>query len=435
MADAIATQAPPHPHAPAIGTAVRMVPLFLLCYIVAQADKQAFGLTLEAIQRDIGITDTQIGLIQGAVFAVAFSLGGLPMGWLVDRWNRVHLTAICVTIWSMATALSGLARSFEELVLLRAVTAFFEAGLAPAAFSLFRDSLGRGRTARASATYMLAPFLGAGVAMIGGAGVGHFLPHWPLMARFGWTDTWRLIFLMIGMPGVALGLALPFLLRDSRAPMARGGTPAHRWGPLFAALFARPGFLRNYQLGMAMFVLFLSGYIAWFPTHLIRSLGYSLVTTGALAGTVYMIAGIAGTVFTISRMTAPVELGQVVSWLARSVALLIPVALLMPLMPWMWLILPLYALFAFLTATILAVMVVPLQLVLASEVQGRAIGVFTLVVTGIAGSLGPLLIGAITNLTVASLGSALLLVGLSGISGAAWMMRRALAAALIESRS
>src|SRR5690554_7979436 len=120
------------------------------------------------------------------------------MGWLVDRWNRVHLVAICVTIWSIATALSGLAHSFQELVIFRAITAFFEAGLAPAAFSLFSDRVGAGQTARASATYMLAPFLGAGAAMIGGAGVGHLLPHWPLAAQFGYDETWRLIFLIIG---------------------------------------------------------------------------------------------------------------------------------------------------------------------------------------------------------------------------------------------
>src|SRR3546814_9589033 len=85
------------------------------------------------------ITDTQIGLLQGAVFAIAFSLGGLPMGWLVDRWNRVYIASICITIWSLATALSGIAQTFEQLAILRGITAFFEAGLAPAAFSLFSD--------------------------------------------------------------------------------------------------------------------------------------------------------------------------------------------------------------------------------------------------------------------------------------------------------
>lgn len=406
----------------------RTVPLFLLCYIIAQADKQVFGLTVAAIQRDIGITDTQIGLLQGAVFAIFFSLGGLPMGWLVDRWNRVHIAAVCVTMWSLATIACGLAQDFETLVILRAITAFFEAGLAPAAFSLFSDRVGAGETARASATYMLAPFIGAGVAMIGGAGVGEYLPAWPLMAQFGWNDTWRLIFLIIGVPGVLLGLALPLLLSDrrrqTRSQQAEMSSLA-AWGPVFAALFAKAGFLRSYQFGMAMFVAFLSTYIAWFPAYLIRSLGYGLVKTGAAAGTIYMIAGVLGTLFTVSRMKAGMDVRQVVNWLRRSVVLLIPIAVVLPLAPWIWLIMPVYALFAFLTATVLAVMVVPLQLTLPLGVQGKAIGVFTLVVTGIAGSFGPLLTGTMTHRLGLPLGTTLLIIGLGGICGSALLMRHA----------
>ncbi|ALR20406.1 MFS transporter [Sphingobium baderi] len=415
------------------GTAVaktvrRTVPLFLLCYIIAQADKQAFGLTVAAIQQDIHITDTQIGLLQGAVFAIAFSLGGLPMGWLVDRRNRVHIAAICLTIWSIATALSGLAHSFEALVMCRGVTAFFEAGLAPAAFSLFSDRIGAGQAARASAIYMLAPFLGAGVAMIGGAGVGQLLPHWPLAAQFGYDGTWRLIFLMIGAPGVLLGVLLPLLLRDTRrrAPVRRAGDAAiPAWAPVFGALFARRGFLMSYQLGMAMFVAFLSIYVAWFPTYLIRGFDLGLAGTGAMAGATYMIGGVAGTVFTIASMKTRRDLSQVVGWLARSIALLVPIAVLLPLVPWIWAIIPIYAAFAFLTATVLAVMIVPLQLALPLDMQGRAIGVFTLIVTGVAGSLGPLLTGWITHSWGLQLGSTMFALGSFCIVGATLLMRNA----------
>src|SRR5690606_31988946 len=135
------------------------------------------------------------------------------------------------------------------------ITAFFEAGLAPAAFSLFSDRVGAGQTARASATYMLAPFLGAGAAMIGGAGVGHLLPHWPLAAQFGYDETWRLIFLMIGAPGIAMGLILPLLVRDKRQPVdtrSKENASSMSWGPVFGALFTRHGFLMRYQFAMAM---------------------------------------------------------------------------------------------------------------------------------------------------------------------------------------
>src|SRR3546814_13604225 len=123
-----------------------------LCYIIARADKQEFGRTVASVRSDITISDTQIGLLQGAVFAIAFSLGGLPMGWLVDRWNRVYIASICITIWSLATALSGIAQTFEQLAILRGITAFFEAWLAPAAFSLSSHNVGPDQQAHARAT-------------------------------------------------------------------------------------------------------------------------------------------------------------------------------------------------------------------------------------------------------------------------------------------
>src|SRR3546814_11277495 len=108
MADSLIEASIPSRGDPMLAAARRTVPMFLLCYIIAQADKQAFGLTVAAIQSDIALTDTQIGLLQDAVYAIAFSLGGLPMGWLVDRWNRVYIASICITIWRSSPALSGL---------------------------------------------------------------------------------------------------------------------------------------------------------------------------------------------------------------------------------------------------------------------------------------------------------------------------------------
>src|SRR3546814_1773434 len=91
--------------------------------------------------------------------------------------------------------------------------------------------------------------------MIGGWMGGQFLPEWPFAARFGYNDTWRLIFLMIGAPGILAGLLLPLLLHDGRRqPQApKVGEPSTRsWAPVFTALFANSGFLRNYQFAMAM---------------------------------------------------------------------------------------------------------------------------------------------------------------------------------------
>lgn len=401
-----------------------IVPLFLLAYTIAQADKQALNLAIAPIQQDLLISDAQIGLLQGAVFAVAFSLGGLPMGWLVDRGNRALLAGGCIVAWSLATAMSGLANGFAMLAACRALTAFFEAGLAPAAFSLFSAKLLPEERARASATYMLAPFLGAGAAMIGGGSIGAILPEWPFAAQFGFDATWRLIFLMIGAPGILLGIALPFLVRDVRVPQAsrpRDETgPA--WGPVFGALFERGGFLRHYQFAIALYVAFLTSYVTWYPTYLIRELGLTIAATGIVAGSVYMFGGIGGTIFTIVQMRRDGSLDRVLRWIRRTLIVLVPLAVLLPLASSVWLLAPLYLVFAALTATVLAVMVVPLQLTIPAHAQGKAIGIFTLIVTGIAGSLGPLGIGLLTQHAGLPLGIAMLVTGTTALTGAIMLM-------------
>src|SRR3546814_11696497 len=138
---------------------------------------------------------------------------------------------------------------------------------------------------------------------------------------------------MIGAPGILAGLLLPLLLHDGRRqPQApKVGEPSTRsWAPVFTALFANSGFLRNYQFAMAMFVAFLSIYVAWFPAYLIRSLGLGLVMTGAMAGTVYMVAGVMGTICTLKRMKTGAEVSPVTHWLGRSILLLIPEEIFLP---------------------------------------------------------------------------------------------------------
>src|SRR3546814_19030541 len=103
-----------------------------------------------------------------------------------------------------------------------------------------------------------------------------------------------------------------------------------------------------------------------------------------------MVSGVRGTRVTIKRMKTVADVSQVLHWLRRSIILLIPIAILLPLAPWIWLVLPIYAAFAFLTATVLAVLLVPLQMAPPLGGQGRAIGVFPLVLHGASVSPRPL---------------------------------------------
>ena len=88
------------------------VGLLTIAYVFSFVDRYVLGLLIEPIKADLGLTDTQIGLLLGPAFAIFYATMGLPLGWLADKKNRVRIVAIGIAVWSIATAASGLARNF-----------------------------------------------------------------------------------------------------------------------------------------------------------------------------------------------------------------------------------------------------------------------------------------------------------------------------------
>jgi predicted MFS family arabinose efflux permease len=95
------------------------VGLLTIAYVFSFVDRYVLGLLIEPIKADLGLTDTQIGLLLGPAFAIFYATMGLPLGWLADKKNRVRIVAICIAVWSIATAASGLARNFTHLFIAR----------------------------------------------------------------------------------------------------------------------------------------------------------------------------------------------------------------------------------------------------------------------------------------------------------------------------
>ncbi len=141
--------------------------LFSICFVLAQADKQVMGLLATPVQEQFKLTNVQLGLLQGAAFAIAYSVGGLPIARMLDGGRRIRIAAVCVVLWSLATLGTGLATSFGVLVFCRAATAFAEAGLPPAAFSVFAQRSER-EAAKLISGFMLAPFVGGGLVLLVG---------------------------------------------------------------------------------------------------------------------------------------------------------------------------------------------------------------------------------------------------------------------------
>jgi MFS family permease len=197
-----------------------VVGVLSVCYTLSFVDRQIMGFLVGPIRRDLGITDTQIGLLGGLAFALFYTLVGLPMGWLADRMNRRNLIAIGVVFWSMATAACALTGSFSSLFAARIGVGIGEATLAPGAMSLVSDLFPKEKLASALGVYAMGIMIGSGLASIVGGVVVQLVTARPeiTLPLFGDIAAWRMAFVIVALPGVVV----PLLLFTFREPQRRG---------------------------------------------------------------------------------------------------------------------------------------------------------------------------------------------------------------------
>ncbi|MCR5876784.1 MFS transporter [Phenylobacterium sp. J426] len=169
----------------------------LLVMILNVLDRQVINVLAEPIKQELGLTDTQLGLLTGLAFALFYNVVGIPLGRLADnaRTNRVTLISASLAVWSGMTALCGAAQSFGHILLARIGVAAGEAGCVPPAHSLIADTVPLAKRARALAIFGLGVPIGA---LLGKAMGG------VLADAFGW----RSAFFIVGIPGILLAAVL-----------------------------------------------------------------------------------------------------------------------------------------------------------------------------------------------------------------------------------
>src|SRR5688572_19046556 len=104
---------------PRRGVAWWVVIVLMLCFTLSYVDRQILAFLVGPLKADLGLTDTQVGLLQGLSFAIFYTLLGLPAGLLADRFSRRNVIVIGVVVWSLMTTLSSIARSYFTLTLAR----------------------------------------------------------------------------------------------------------------------------------------------------------------------------------------------------------------------------------------------------------------------------------------------------------------------------
>ena len=385
-----------------------VVAVLMVAYIVAIVDRQILSLLVEPIKRDLGVSDTQVGLLAGFAFAVFYSILGVPIARLADRKNRKAIIAIGIVIWTLMTAACGLAKSYAQLFAMRVGVGVGEATLSPAAYSIMADYFPPRRLARAISVYAMGLYAGSGIALLAGSAVVAMLsgPGMLDLPVVGEIHRWQTTFIVVALPGFIV-LALTMTVREPpRRQFAYDGSHRTVAAKAVALREIREFFRRNRRLIVAHFGGFLmigtviSAFLIWVPELLRRTYDYTIAEAGAIYGLSLLLFGTAGPYFG----------GWFAEWLANRGyrdaemraaaicgAIMIPISVLAPLAPGRVSVLVMLALLSFILASAQGLPPAIMQLIAPNRMRAQFTALFMLVAVLAGFSLGPACTAIITD--------------------------------------
>ncbi len=238
------------------------------------------------IQAEFHLTDSQVGLL-GSAFLLVYAVATIPFGIWADRGVRKTVIGIGVTIWSLATLFTGLARSYLQLFAARAVLGIGEASYYPAGTALLGDYFKKEGRGRAMSVWAAGTAVGIAVGFAGGGIVAS-------------TLGWRAAFYMTAVPGLVFAV-LAFGLREPlRGAAEERGAQIHKAPSItwrtFVGLLQIPTLRATIAAETALFFV-LGGAAFWLPTYLSRRFGLGTGSAGTLAGGVLVVGLLAGSLF------------------------------------------------------------------------------------------------------------------------------------------
>jgi len=371
-------------------------------------DRYILAAVLPRVQSELGLTSAQAGLLAPA-FLVAYFITSPIFGVLGDRFSRTRLMALGVAAWSLATAATGMMRSFGQMITARSFVGIGEAAYGTISPALLADYFPEAKRGRTFAIFYVAIPVGAAVGYLLGGLIEPALG-------------WRAAFYVVGLPGVLLALLALTVADPPRGAMEKSVSAVSE--PLAATL---RGFVRNRAytgtvLGYTAYTFGLGGLAFWMPSYLERARGVDLTRANLLVAAVTVVAGLGGTFiggYLGDFLSARMKHGQL--WLCglSSLAAIIPT----------WLALtvsssPAYVIALFVAEFLLFLSTGPVNVVIVSVVavgaraMAMAVSIFMIHVLGDA--ISPPIIGALADRT--SLDRAVLIVpGSVALSAAIWM--------------
>ncbi|KAA0697026.1 MFS transporter [Halopseudomonas laoshanensis] len=256
--------------------------LLVLAYTSSHVDRNIVGILIEPLKADLLLSDTQLGFLSGIAFALFYATLGIPIAVWADRSNRRNIIAWSIGIWSLMTAVCGLAQNFWQLAAARVGVGIGEAGSSPPSHSMLSDLYPKEQRSSAMSIYALGVYFGIMLGFM----IGGFVAEW-------WG--WRAAFFVVGLPGLAIALLVRFTMIEPPRGFADGGAKPSALQKVnvkagFAVLW-RVRTTRHVVIGVTLTALVGYGSIVWGPAFLIRSHGLTPGQVGLFLGPVMGIVG------------------------------------------------------------------------------------------------------------------------------------------------
>lgn len=273
----------------------RTVWILALVWAMAMLDRLILLLLIPGIKTSMALSDTEVSLLYGLAFAICFSVIGIPLGHLVDRWNRRNLLIAGMLGWSAATLACALSHDFWTFFAARMAVGAFQAVLAPAAISIVADLFPTEQRGKPTALLLAASMFGGALAnLVGGALLDAFADHQPVLPLIGQLAAWQLALFGAGLVSL---IATPLLLLVQEP--ARESAPAASMGESF-------GMIAHVRRHGAMFLLLFAAFVViavaangvgnWWPAVFMRQSGLTPTETGVVLGSVSLIGGVGAAV-------------------------------------------------------------------------------------------------------------------------------------------
>lgn len=372
--------------------------LFMLTitYAFNFIDRQILVILQESIKADLGLSDSQLGLLTGIAFAMFYVIMGIPVARLADRWVRRNIMSIAIGTWSLMTAVSGLAQNYSQLLLARIGVGIGESGCSPPAHSMISDIYPAEKRGTALSIYSM----GINIGVLFGFLLG------------GWINEyygWRIALIVVGVPGILIAILIQTTIKEPIRGLhdkVKNADEVASFGESMQALWAKRSF-RHISIGASCFALVSYGGAIWFAPYMLRNFD---IQTGELGTWLALMSGILGGAGTLAGGYFADKKGREDKrwylWIpAFSMAFTVPFLYLAYTLDSLYVVLCLFAIPATMSTVYMGPSLAMVQGLVKIRMRALASAILFFAINIIGLGLGPLLIGIFSDILSADYGT------------------------------